>query len=699
MKWKKNTENKFSYNLKNKKMNKTVTLLLLAAAGTCASGLYSCSKSDAKNDAPRGFDLANLDTTVAPGADFYDFACGGWMKANPLKAEYSRFGTFDQLAELNRQQVRDLVLELSAQDNAPGTNAQKVADLYAMGMDSVRLNKEGAETVKGDLARIATASRDSLMTLMASLPGVDAFFGTGVEADLKDSNKTAMYWGQGGLGLGDRDYYTDKTERAEAIRQAYVTYLKTIAEFAGFSAEEAARIAKNTMELETTLAGKQKTRVELRDVAAGYNPTAVADLSKKYTNIDLPSYFKAQGLAADVDTVIVGQPEYYAAVNDIIGTIGDEQLRDYLTASYLGSAAPYLSDDFVNARFELTKVLSGVEQQQPRWKRALGVPNGMLGEALGELYVAKYFPASSKAKMITLVENLRTALGQHIDSLTWMSDTTKARAHEKLDAFTVKIGYPDKWRDYSGLAIDPEMSYWKNIQNAIVFNNQYNLADYGKPVDRSRWYMSPQTVNAYYNPTTNEICFPAGILQAPYFNPDASDAENYGAIGVVIGHEMTHGFDDQGRQFDKDGNFSDWWTQADADAFEDLADKLVAQFDEIEVLPGTHANGRLTLGENIADQGGLRVAYTAYHNALGDKEDEVVDGYDGNQRFYLSYANVWAGNIREAEILQRTQTDPHSLGRWRVNASLRNLEPFFKAFDIKEGDAMFRPVEERVVIW
>lgn len=699
MKWKRNTENKFSYNLKNKKMNKTVTLLLLAAAGTCASGLYSCSKSDAKNDAPRGFDLANLDTTVAPGADFYDFACGGWMKANPLKAEYSRFGTFDQLAELNRQQVRDLVLELSAQDNAPGTNAQKVADLYAMGMDSVRLNKEGAETVKGDLARIATASRDSLMTLMASLPGVDAFFGTGVEADLKDSNKTAMYWGQGGLGLGDRDYYTDKTERAEAIRQAYVTYLKTIAELAGFSAEEAARIAKNTMELETTLAGKQKTRVELRDVAAGYNPTAVADLSKKYTNIDLPTYFKAQGLAADVDTVIVGQPEYYAAVNDIIGTIGDEQLRDYLTAGYLGSAAPYLSDDFVNARFELTKVLSGVEQQQPRWKRALGVPNGMLGEALGELYVAKYFPASSKAKMITLVENLRTALGQHIDSLTWMSDTTKVRAHEKLDAFTVKIGYPDKWRDYSGLAIDPEMSYWKNIQNAIVFNNQYNLADYGKPVDRSRWYMSPQTVNAYYNPTTNEICFPAGILQAPYFNPDASDAENYGAIGVVIGHEMTHGFDDQGRQFDKDGNFSDWWTQADADAFEALADKLVAQFDEIEVLPGTHANGRLTLGENIADQGGLRVAYTAYHNALGDKEDEVVDGYDGNQRFYLSYANVWAGNIREAEILQRTQTDPHSLGRWRVNASLRNLEPFFKAFDIKEGDAMFRPVEERVVIW
>ena len=343
--------------------------------------------------------------------------------------------------------------------------------------------------------------------------------------------------------------------------------------------------------------------------------------------------------------------------------------------------------------------MSGVEEQQPRWKRALSVPNSMLGEALGELYVEKYFPATSKEKMLTLVENLRTALGQHIDSLTWMSDTTKARAQEKLAAFTVKIGYPDKWRDYSGLAIDPSRTYWQNVQDAIVFNNQYNLDDYGKPVDRARWLMSPQTVNAYYNPTTNEICFPAGILQAPYFNPDASDAENYGAIGVVIGHEMTHGFDDQGRQFDKDGNFADWWTPADAEAFEALANKLVDQFDAIEVLPGTHANGKLTLGENIAAQGGLRVAYTAYHNALGDKEDETVDGYTGDQRFYISYANVWAGNIREAEILQRTQPDPHSLGRWRVNASLRNLEPFFAAFGIKEGDKMFRPVEERVVIW
>ena len=336
---------------------------------------------------------------------------------------------------------------------------------------------------------------------------------------------------------------------------------------------------------------------------------------------------------------------------------------------------------------------------QPRWKRAIGIPNGILGEAVGELYVEKYFPATSKAKMLDLVNNLQVGLAEHITQLPWMSAETKVKALQKLGTFTVKIGYPDKWRDYSGLKIDPSKSYWKNIQDAIIFNNDYNLADYGKPVDRERWFMTPQTVNAYYNPLTNEICFPAGILQSPYFNPDADDAENYGAIGVVIGHEMTHGFDDQGRQFDKDGNFSNWWTEEDAKAFTKLADSLAEQFNQIIVLGDTHANGRFTLGENIADQGGLRVAYTAYHNAIRGKEQKEVNGFTPDQRFYLSYANVWAGNIRDAEILQRTKTDPHSLGRWRVNASLRNIEPFFNAFDIKEGDPMFRSKEDRVVIW
>ena len=660
-----------------------------------AAGLATGSCT--RQQAPKGIDAANLNTSVNPGDDFYDYACGGWMKANPLKPEYSRFGTFDQLGENNREQVRELVLGLDRATAEPGSNAQKIADLYAMGMDSVRLNEQGIEPLKADLELIASTPREKVVELMATLPGLDVFFGTGVQADLKNSDINTMYWGQGGLGLGDRDYYTIKSDRNDQVLAAYRTYLTTLAGLIGYDEARAKEFTDNVLAIETELAGKQMTRTEMRNIAACYNPTTVAELAKKYPNVDLKAYFDLQNLA--VDSIVVEQPAYYAAVAEALAKQSDQVLRDYMTASYVGSAANYLGDDFINANFALNQVMSGVEEQQPRWKRALAVPNGILGEALGQLYVEKYFPASSKEKMLTLVGNLQTALGQHIDNLTWMSDSTKARAHEKLDAFTVKIGYPDNWRDYSGLAIDPELSYWKNIQNAILFNQAYYNADYGKPVDRARWHMSPQTVNAYYNPTTNEICFPAGILQAPFFDPEADDAVNYGAIGVVIGHEMTHGFDDQGRQFDKDGNFADWWTAADAEAFNALADKLVAQFDSIEVAPGTKANGRLTLGENIADQGGLRVAYTAYHNALGDNEGEVIDGFTPDQRFYLAYANVWAGNIRDAEILQRTTSDPHSLGRWRVDATLRNIAPFYTAFGITEGQPMFMPEAERVVIW
>jgi len=671
-------------------MNKLTVYLAL---GTLTMAGASCSRSSA----PKGIETANLDTEVAPENDFYDYACGGWIKANPLKPEYSRFGTFDELSENNREQVRALVEELAKTDNAAGTNAQKVADLYKMGLDSVRLNNEGVAPLAKDLATIAETPREKIIDLIATMPGVDVFFGTGVEADLANADINTMYWSQGGLGLGNRDYYTDQNERAENIRKAYTTYLTTIAKLVGYDDAAAKRFTDNVIALETELAQSQMTRTELRNIEAQYNPTPVAELIKQYPNIDLKHYFDLQKL--DVDTVIVGQPAYYATVSKVLAKADEQALRDYVAASYIGSAAPYLSDDFINAAFELNRAISGVEQQQPRWKRSLSVPNGVLGEALGELYVAKHFPASSKEKMLTLVGNLQTALGQHIDKLTWMSDTTKARAKEKLAAFTVKIGYPNKWRDYSALNIDPGKSYWENIQEAIRFNADYNNSDYGKPVDRTRWHMSPQTVNAYYNPTTNEICFPAGILQAPFFDPEADDAVNYGAIGVVIGHEMSHGFDDQGRQFDKDGNFANWWTEADANAFNALADKLVAQFDSIEVAPGVHANGRLTLGENIGDQGGLRVAYTAYHNSLNGEEAPVIDGFTPDQRFYLSYANVWAANIRPEEILSRTQNDPHSLGRWRVNATLRNLQPFFDAFDIKESDPMYLPEEERVIIW
>lgn len=649
---------------------------------------------------PKGVDRANLNDSVAPQEDFYEYACGGWMKANPLKPEFSRFGTFDQLGENTREQVKSLVTGLDTKNAVAGSAAQQIGDLYAMGMDSVRLNEQGATPILKDVETINNTKREDLIDLMATLVGVDAFFGTGVDADMMNSEMNTMYWSQGGLGLGDRDYYLEDSENTNAIREAYKTYIKTITSLAGYDEAAQQRVVDNVMRIETALAKAAMSREELRDPAASYNPMTLAQIAKDYPNVDLKRYFAKQGIDS-IETVIIGQPKSLAAVNEILGNESEEALRDYITAGYIASAANYLSDDFINANFELRKVISGVQQLQPRWKRALTIPNGLLGEALGQLYVEKYFPQSSKDKMLDLVNNLKVALGQHIDALTWMSDSTKAQAHEKLSTFTVKIGFPDKWRDYSDLTIDPSKSYWENVQAAIKHNVDFSLADYGKPVDKTRWYMPPQTVNAYYSPLSNEICFPAGILQAPFFDPEADDALNYGAIGVVIGHEMTHGFDDQGRQFDKDGNLKNWWAEEDAVAFNALADILVAQFDSVVVdeATNTHANGRFTLGENIADQGGLRVALTAYRNSQANNPAEVIDGFTPEQRFFLAYANVWAGNIRNEEILSRTKTDPHSLGRWRVNATLRNIEEFFQAFDVKEGDAMYRPAEERVIIW
>lgn len=646
----------------------------------------------------RGVDRANLDPSVAPQTDFYDYACGGWMKANPLKPEFARYGTFDELRENNRVQLRELIMNLDTKNAPQGSITQKIGDLYAMGLDSLRLNIEGAQPIIGDVVAINQTPKSDVMDLLATKIGVDGFFSTGVEADMMNSDIHAMYWSQGGMGLGDRDYYLEDSDNAKKIRDAYRTYIKTLTSLIGYDSAAQQRVADNVMEIETRLAKAAMSREELRNPAATYNPMTLDEIAAKYPNVDLRRYFAKQGIT-DIESVVIGQPNSLAEVNAILAEASEQAIHDYLTASYISTAADYLSDDFTDAKFKLSQAVSGVEEPMPRWKRALGVPNALLGEAVGQLYVEKHFPQSSKEKMLTLVGNLKTALGEHINGLTWMSDTTKQRALEKLDAFTVKIGYPDKWRDYTTLKIDRRRSYWDNIKDAIKHEVDYNLSDWGKPVDKTRWYMTPQTVNAYYSPLSNEICFPAGILQAPYFNPDADPAENYGAIGVVIGHEMTHGFDDQGSQFDKEGNFANWWTGADKEKFDSLTSGLADQFDSIVVLGDTHANGRFTLGENIADQGGLRVAYTAYHNSLGDSEGEVIDGFTPDQRFFLSYANVWAGNIRDEEILLRTKTDPHSLGRWRVNGSLKNIEPFFRAFDIKEGDAMYLAPEKRVIIW
>ena len=652
---------------------------------------------------PHGIEKANLDTSVAPGEDFYLYACGGWMKNNPLTPEYSRFGTFDQLRENAREQLQNLITNLSSNPEAKikGSNAQKVSDLYTMGMDSIRLNKEGATPLKPFIEKINNAKPEDFTKLLAWMHNglTSSFFTTGVGTDAKNSDRNIMHIGEVGLGLGDRDYYLEKNETNEKILKAYEAYVKRLMELVGYTPAEQQRVWENVIALETEFAKNKMTREQRRNPQLRYNLREYAQIKQDYPNIDWDTYFTQLGIENLKEANVVS-PSYLEFMNSYLPTLSMQQIKDYLTFEAVSDSSGVLSDDFRDANFELFgKVMSGKQEQEPRWKRAMSIPNAMLGEAVGELYVNEYFPNENKEYMVTLVENLRKALGKHIDNLSWMSQETKEKAHEKLSTFTVKIGYPDKWKDYSEISIDPSKSYMENVYNASVWYTQDNYKKLHKPVDKTEWHMTPQTVNAYYNPTTNEICFPAGILQAPYFDLSADDAQNYGAIGVVIGHEMTHGFDDSGRQYDKDGNLSNWWKEEDAERFTKLADGLAEQFNQVEVAPGVFANGRFTLGENIADQGGLRVALTAYLDSMKAKEMKDIDGLTPLQRFYLAYANVWAGNIRDEEILVRTKTDPHSLGKNRVNVTLRNIEPFFEAFGIKEGDKMFRPESERVVIW
>ena len=668
-------------------------ILLMALIATVMSGC-------AKKEKTPAIDTTNFDDSVALNEDFYQHFTGGWQVKNPLKPEFSRYGTFDVLRENNEIRINELFSQMAKTKYPEGSSDRKITDLYNLGLDSVRLNAEGAEPVKervNELLSIADRAKlgDAISQMHVGIAGT--FFGIGIETDLMNSNEYALYAGQSGLGMGNRDYYLDEENAAK--REAYVKYLTQLFTLAGVGETEAAEAAAGTMRIETALAEKMWSNVQLRNVQAQYNPMSRVEFEKRYAGpVEWSSYFATMGIP-EYDRIIVGQPDALDNAFKLIATAPVEDIRSYLAAHYLNSAASYLSDDFYTALFEFHgRAMSGTQEQRPRWKRAMSVPNGILSEAVGKMYVEKYFPESDKARMSELVKNLQTALGQHIDALEWMSDETKAKAQEKLATFTVKIGYPDKWKDYSALTIDPSKSYWENILAARKWAHEDEVSKYGKPVDRDEWFMSPQTVNAYYNPTTNEICFPAAILQPPFYNSDADDAVNYGAIGVVIGHEMTHGFDDQGRQFDKDGNMNNWWTDADAEAFKAKTDVLVKQFDAIEVLPGMHANGALSLGENIADQGGLRVSYTALQNALAGTEPAPKDGFTAAQRFYIAYATLWGQNIRDEEIARLTKQDVHSLGKWRVNATVRNLQTFYDAFGITDG-AMFMPEEERVIIW
>ena len=660
--------------------------------------LFAAASCQPKSEKVPAIDMSYLDLSVAPGTDFNQYANGGWIKNNPLKAEYARFGSFDQLREDNVERLNGLFAEMSKLNPAKGSVDQKIVDLYKLGLDSTRLNAEGAEPVKDELRMIySAADKKELVAVLAklNLAGGGGFFGMGVDADLMDSNKQVLYLGQSGLGMGDRDYYVD-AENAE-LHSKYQQMLEKLFTLAGET--DAAAKALNTVKLEDALASFSWTSVQNRDYTKLYNPMSTAEIAKTFGGFDFGYFFQAMGIPAQ-DKVIVEQPSFFEGFAKLFESSDLSQLQDYLAAHSLMSAAPYMSDDFYAAQFDFfSTAMSGVTEQKARWKRAMSVPNNILGEAVGQMYVKKYFPEENKKKMLEIVGELQKSLGEHIANLEWMSEQTKTYAQNKLSNFTVKVGYPDKWKDYSSLNVDPEQSYYRNIVAANTWYVADNLSKMGKATDKSEWGMTPQTVNAYYNPTTNEICFPAAILQPPFFNIDADDAVNYGAIGVVIGHEMTHGFDDQGRLFDTDGNMNNWWTAEDEAKFNEKTAVLVKQYDEVEILPGLHANGKLSLGENIADHGGVSIAYTALHNSLGDKMPADIDGFNVDQRFFIGYAHLWAQNITDEEKARLTKLDVHSLAENRINVTLRNFQAFFDAFGIKEGDPMWRPESERVSIW
>ena len=652
-----------------------------------------------------GISLDNLDTTAIPQNDFYQFACGGWMEKNPLTPEYSRFGSFDKLGLQNLEQVNGLIQEIAESTKGQstkykGTVAQKIGDMYNLAMDTARREGEGIAPVEATLKEIAAIERREDLSRILGAAMDFQLWAMYVDADALNSSMNILNEYQAGFSLGEKEYYLDTDEQTTAIRNAYVAYVEKM--FGLFGFDDAAAKAQTILRMETRLAKAAYSNVELRDPQRNYNKMSVAELQELVPQVDWKVYFEALGV--ELDSLSIGQIPHLQEAGKMLADEPLEDLKTLFAWQVIEGSASYLTNEIYMTSFDFYgKVLSGKEEPSPLWKRAVGIVNGTLGEAVGQMYVKKYFPEENKERMLALVHNLQKALGIRIENLAWMSDKTKAKALEKLNAITIKIGYPDEWRDYSKLDINAEDTYYANLQRAAKFEQEYSLSFLGKPVDKKKWYMTPQTVNAYYNPSSNEICFPAGILQYPFFDMEADDAFNYGAIGVVIGHEMTHGFDDQGCQFDKDGNMVNWWTAEDKAAFDARTKVMEEAFNKIEVAPGVHANGAFTLGENIADHGGLQVAYLAFtlnEEAKAEKDRlQTRDGFTPAQRFFLAYANVWAGNIRPEEILNRTKSDPHSLGRWRVNGALPQINAWYDAWNVTEESPMYVAPEERVSIW
>lgn len=649
-----------------------------------------------------GINLDNLDTSADPRQDFYRYAAGGWKERHPLKPEEASNGIFKLLDDEARENTRRIFQSLAEDPDSKvrGTIAQKISDLYSQAMDMDRRNREGSTPIQSMIERIERTTRENLSETMAWLAlGIDnAFINLAMGGDPRDSDVYIIHLGETGLGLGDRDYYLVDDDNNRRILDAYRDYIFKIMRLSGFDDADAARIRDNVIAIETEFARHKKTREDWRDPLKSFNIRPFEEVCCE-SSFDIKGILSHLGIE-DITEINVLSPGYNDFINSYIHTLSERQIKDMLLFGAISSSTGVLSDDFAMADFEMYgRVMSGKEDRDPLWKRAMSIPCSMFGEAVGQLYVKRHFSEESKTYMVTLVENLRRSLGRHIENLSWMSPETKAKALEKLSTLKAKIGYPDKWKDYSEIEIDPARSYHDNVLAASIWYTLDNFKKFHKPVDKEEWFMFPQTVNAYYSPRNNEICFPAGILQPPFFDITADDALNYGAIGVIIGHELTHGFDDSGRKYDRDGNLNDWWTAEDERKFNALTERLVRQFDAVEVAPGVHANGTFTLGENIADQGGLRVALTAFLDATRDMDRQEIDGFSPLQRFYLSYGGVWAGNIRPENILLRTQTDPHSLAMNRVNVALKNITPFYEAFSVKEGDDMYIPESERIVIW